>query len=92
MMPNRLFQHGFYYFSLLAILALGFTLVYLNSSNKELQIAAVILTTFFYILWGILHHLLNHDLTSKIVVEYILIGSLGLAVIILLLKGGVVGG
>jgi hypothetical protein len=35
-----------------------------------------------------LHHAGNHTITAKIVIEYILIGSLGLTVILFLLKGG----
>ncbi len=86
-MKKRVISHVGYYVSLIAILLFGFILASL-SSDKHLQMVIVILTALFYVIWGILHHLINHDLTAKIVVEYILIGSLGLAAVFFLLKGG----
>lgn len=86
-MTKNAVSHVGYYISLIAILIFGFALASLTP-YKQLQMAIVILITFFYVIWGILHHLINHDLSAKIVVEYILIGSLGLSVILFLLKGG----
>lgn len=83
-MFTRLYKHSAYYISLVVILVLGFLLAY-NSSDRSFQIGAVIVTTFFYVLWGIMHHLINHDLNTKIVVEYILIGAFGLTIIFFLL-------
>jgi len=42
-----------------------------------------------YTFWGILHHGLEHTISAKIVIEYILISSLGVAVIFFLLRGGI---
>ncbi|MDO8582967.1 MAG: hypothetical protein Q7R51_00365 [bacterium] len=84
-MFTKLIKHSGYYIALLSILVLGFLLAY-NSSDRGFQIGAIVVTTFFYILWGIMHHFLNHDLHVKIVIEYILIGSFGLAVIFFLLS------
>lgn len=82
-------NHPVYYIILLLILGFGFFMAVLATPYKQLQMVAVVMTTFFYIAWGILHHLINHDLNTKIVVEYILIGSFGLAAVFFLLKGGV---
>ncbi len=84
-MFTRLSKHSLYYLSLVVILVLGFLLVY-NSSNRSFQIGTVVVTTFFYVLWGIIHHLINHDLSVKIVIEYILIGAFGLTIIFFLLS------
>ena len=84
-MLTRLYKHSAYYLSLIVILTLGFLLAY-NSSNRSFQIGAVIVTTFFYVFWGIMHHLINHDLNVKIVIEYILIGTFGLTIIFFLLS------
>lgn len=81
-------NHAAYYIVLLLILGIGFLMAVLASPNKQLQTVAIVMTTFFYIAWGILHHLINHDLNLKIVIEYILIGSFGLAAVFFLLKGG----
>lgn len=87
-MFDRLRKHIGYYISLILILIFGFLLAYINSPNRIFQTGIIIMTTFFYVLWGLLHHLLNHDLNMKIVIEYILIGSFGLTIIFFLLKGG----
>ena len=84
MMLARLSKHSLYYFSLIVILFLGFILVS-GTSNRSFQIGVVLITTFFYVLWGLMHHLLNHDFTLKIMIEYILIGVFGLTVIFFLL-------
>lgn len=81
-------SHLGYYISLTVLLLLGFTLASLFSFDKKLQMIIVVITVLFYVVWGILHHLINHDLSIKIVVEYILIGSLGLTAVFFLLKGG----
>ena len=82
---NYILKHSPYYISLIVILFLGFWLTYSNP-DRSFQIGVVIVTTFFYVIWGIMHHLLNHNLNTKIVIEYILIGAFGLAVIFFLLS------
>lgn len=84
-MIKKIKMHLGYYISLIAILAFGFLLVFLFSPNRELQIAVVTLTTLLYISWGIVHHLIDHDLHAKIVVEYMLVGGLGLTIVLFIL-------
>ncbi len=81
-------RHIEYYVSLFAILAFGLLFVIVASPNKELQMFIVLLTTFFYVIFGILHHFLHHNLNRKIVIEYVIIGGFGLSVVLFLLKGG----
>ena len=83
-MLTKFYKHSLYYISLIVILTLGFLLAF-NSNNKTFQIGVVTVTTFFYVLWGIMHHLINHNLNAKIVIEYILIGAFGLTIIFFLL-------
>lgn len=85
-MISRLYNHSGYYVFLIIILILGFLLAYTSTSSRNFQIGVVVVTTFFYVLWGIMHHLLNHDLNVKIVIEYILVGTLGLTIIFFLLS------
>jgi hypothetical protein len=81
----NLYKHLPYYIVLIVILFLGFLLIY-NSPNRIFQIGTYVAITFFYILWGIIHHLINHNLNSKIVIEYVFIGSFGLVVMFFLLS------
>jgi len=85
MLKRILSKHTIYYISLVIILSLSFLLAY-SSSDRGFQIGVIVATTFFYVLWGIMHHLINHDLHMKIVVEYILIGTFGLTIIYFLLS------
>lgn len=73
-----------YYFSLVVILILGFYLSLQTAYDKQLQFLTFVLTACCYVVWGIVHHIVHHDLTAKIVIEYVLIGSLGMAVVLFL--------
>ena len=85
-MYKKFKKHFGYYLSLSAILLLGIVLVVLTSPNIKTQGLVISLTVFFYVLWGILHHLMTHNLNIKIVIEYILIGAFGLTIIFFLLS------
>ena len=73
-------DHLSYYISLALLLLLGGFLAVVSSPYVQLQFLFIAITAFFYITWGILHHMVHHDLHAKIVVEYVLIGSLVIAV------------
>ncbi len=88
-MYKKFKKHLGYYISLIAILALGLILILLTSPDVTMQATIVFLTVFFYVLWGILHHLINHELTLRIVIEYVLIGALGISILFFMLMGGV---
>lgn len=77
-----------YYISLSLILGLGLLFVLLASPNKDLQFVLTTLTTLFYILFGVVHHMVNHDISLGIMLEYLLIGALGLSILFFFLKGG----
>ncbi len=80
-------RHILYYFFLVLILLLGF-LTAASSADKQFQAETITITSLFYILWGIVHHRIHHDLTAKIVVEYTLMAALGGSIIFFILKGG----
>ena len=86
-MFTHLKKHIGYYFSLIIILVLGIFLSLQTSGDRQLQMLIMVMTVFFYVLWGILHHLLEHDLSIKIVIEYVLIGSLAMSIILFLVRG-----
>jgi len=85
-MSKKMKEHASYYLSLLLIFAVGMLLAFHTAYDTRLQFAVVVLTTFCYLVWGILHHLLRHDLSAKVVVEYVLMGSLGMAVALFFLR------
>jgi hypothetical protein len=79
-------KHVGYYVSLGAILLLGFTLIVVTRNIPDIQMMVILMTTFFYVLWGIVHHVMHHDITPKIVIEYVLIGVLGVVLGLLLVR------
>lgn len=85
-MIENLKKHTMYYLSLLTILIIGVYFALNTSYDKTLQTIIIILTVLAYVIWGIMHHLANHDLKMKIVVEYVLVGGLGLSIILFLLR------
>lgn len=87
-MYKKLKKHLGYYISLIAILSFGLVLVFLTDNDPKMQSLVILLTVFFYVLWGIVHHLINHELTLRIVIEYVLIGALGLSILFFVLAGG----
>nr|MBI5455762.1 hypothetical protein [Candidatus Levybacteria bacterium] len=89
-MYKKFQKHEGYYLSLSLIFFLGLLLTFLVSPNFVLQTIIILLTILFYVLWGILHHLINHELTAKIMVEYILIGLLGISILFFAHMGGLI--
>jgi hypothetical protein len=87
-MKEKISKHLAYYISLITVLTLGLILIFFTRPNIVLQALVILLTVVFYVLWGILHHLVNHELSLRIVVEYILIGALGISILFFMLTGG----
>lgn len=81
-------HHYGYYFFLITILGLGLLLTWRLSPNKDLQMLSFVALSIVYAVIGIVHHLIDHDLVVKIVIEYILIAALGVAAAFFIFKGG----
>lgn len=74
----RVKKHIGYYVSLVVILVMGVSLVVLTAYDKQLQVTALIGTSACYVLWAVAHQYIHHHVTPKIVVEYVLVGLMGL--------------
>ncbi len=85
---TKLNDHLLYYVFLIASLVIGTMLILAFSPNKILQMSSVVGLSFVYVLIGIIHHLINHDLVAKIVIEYVLVAALGIAAAFFIFKGG----
>ncbi len=81
-------SHLWYYLFLVLALTLGLVLIYSFSPNRQAQMSIVIGLSFLYLLIGLIHHLINHDLVAKIVIEYVLVAALGIAAAFFIFKGG----
>jgi hypothetical protein len=75
------------YLVLIAILLFGVILYILFKDDAVMERIIAISLALSYILWGIIHHHHADKVTSKIVLEYILVAVLGFLVINSLLIG-----
>jgi hypothetical protein len=80
-MIKALKKHSLYYSLLGGILFCGFLLFLSFATNPQAQMMIVLLTSFFYVGFALFHHHLNHDLSAKVVVEYVLIATLGVSLV-----------
>jgi hypothetical protein len=78
MKENYFKKHVTYYGSFAIIQILGLILIILAKGDRQTQMFSVLALSVFYVVFAILHHAHDHDLTPKIVIEYALFGSLGL--------------
>lgn len=88
-MTKKLFKHLNYYLMLFIIFTVGVITTVFAFPNRNLQIITIVTTVISYVIWGILHHKINHELTRKITIEYLLIGLLGLSIIFFIFTGGI---
>jgi len=75
-------QHLFYYFSLAFIVLVGFVTPAYLSGQKTMQLIILVFTACFYVIWGVVHHMIHHSFSIKIVLEYIAIAVLGISLIL----------
>jgi hypothetical protein len=80
-MIKALKKHSLYYILLSLVLMSGFFLFLSFSSHPQTQVMIVMLTSFAYVGFALLHHYMNGDLTVKVVVEYVLIAALGISLV-----------
>jgi hypothetical protein len=86
-MKKNFKKHFLYYFSLFTIFALGLILTLLVAPNIKLQSLIITITIILYVIWGIMHHYISHELTLKIMIEYALIGLLGVSILFFVMSG-----
>ena len=79
-------KHFLYYLSLTAILAVGVLLVAFFKNQRSLQVAMVILISLFYVIWGVVHHAVEHSFSIKIMLEYIAIALLSISLVLFVLN------
>jgi hypothetical protein len=75
-MLNDFRKHLNHYALLMAGVMLGIWALVRFRYVLEMQVWIVAAMAAGYVLWGILHHTLNRDLTVKILIEYLLIAVL----------------
>ena len=80
MMNQITWKHLWYYLVLIVAQLSGIALLLFLAYDRFIQFVVVCFMSSFYVGWSILHHYHHHNVTLKIVIEYILIGLLGVVV------------
>jgi hypothetical protein len=83
---EQLQKHFWYYVSLVGLQGIGLLLLYITGTNTFIQVVSIVFMSFVYIFWASYHHYFHHNLTPKIVVEYVLMGLLGMVVSLFLIQ------
>ncbi len=84
-MKELTLKHFWYYFALICVQVSGLFAMFYFAYDRYLQIITVSVMALFYVFWAVIHHQLHHDLQVKIVIEYILIGILGVLIVLFFL-------
>lgn len=85
MKTNKLKEHILYYLLQLVVVSTGIIGI-TRIAGRTAQSITLVIATIVYFLIAVIHHYLNHDLTLKIVVEYLLIGIFGISAFLLVLN------
>lgn len=73
-------KHWHYYFLLSSLFIVGLSLAAFNGITRQLQLMIVITIACAYCILGVFHHMKEHSINLKIVLEYIIIAMLGVSI------------
>jgi hypothetical protein len=82
---KRPLKHLLDYLILCFLMSVSVVLTLLFNGNRHFQIITIVNTSFFYFLWGVLHHRKEKTLEPKIITEYLVMAILGTVLVISLL-------
>ena len=85
-MQEKFIKHFWYYLTFLIVELSGVFAIFYFAYDVFMRIIVISLMALFYVVWSSLHHRIHHTLTTKIMVEYILIGALGIVVVVFFLQ------
>lgn len=71
-------KHPYYYVIAGLIQIIGFVGVAFFAQTDQTKIEVIVLMTMLFTAFALLHHYFDHDLHPKVVIEYVLMGSLGI--------------
>lgn len=81
-MTSKSLRHITHYIVLLIILMAGLLAIVTSGRNLSTRVIILVLISFSYFIWGIIHHSLEKDLHFEIVAEYFIFSLLGLTLVL----------
>ena len=82
---KRITKHLSHYVPLIAIILAGVFGFLIFSYDQAFQIMILIAVCISYVLWGVIHHKIHDDLSLFVIIEYLVIATLGLVIVLSLL-------
>jgi positive regulator of sigma E activity len=70
-----------HYLPLLGIFVAAALAFSIFSYDKVFEVAIAVSVAVAYVAWGVVHHMIHKDLYPEVVIEYLVIASLGLVVL-----------
>lgn len=74
-------HHIFHYLILFLIIFSGMAAFFSFRNYPVVQLLIGVVTALFYVIWGIVHHFVDKDLSVKIVIEYLAVAIFAIIVI-----------
>ena len=81
-MTNKSLRHISHYAVLLILMVTGLIIVSVTGKSTVIHTIILISIAAAYFIWGIIHSALEDELHSEIILEYLLFGLLGLALVL----------
>lgn len=78
---KQIAKHLPHYLSLIGILVAGALAFRIFSYDRFFQMAVATAVAVSYVFWGIIHHAIRKDLYFSVIIEYIIVASLGLVIV-----------
>lgn len=82
---KRFTKHVQHYLPLVGVLVAGVLGFFLFSYDRAFQVILLVAVAVSYVAWGVIHHKMHDDLHLSVIVEYIVIATLGLVIVFSLL-------
>lgn len=79
-------KHLKHYLALFSILAFAVLLFFYFGYNRQAQEGIIVATAAAYVIWGIIHHLIDKDFHWRILIEYLVVASLAAILLLYLLS------
>ena len=81
-MTSKSLRHLSHYIVFLTIMMVGLVAMIVSGRSTLTHTIILVLLSLGYFVWGVVHHLLEKDLHLEVVLEYFIMGLLGLAFVI----------
>ncbi len=77
--------HIVHYIVLFLILSGGAGVFVVSQGNTAIQLLIGIATSLAYMAWGIIHHVMIGDMHRKVVIEYVVISTIAIVLLVIVL-------